>query len=682
MYKEPKRLIITTFSLTLILLYLLLPLSFSSSSLSANVNVICPFKLVLNSLPIYIKYSQISLSYSITSQYSCNIGSISGYVNVTPKNSNSILYQKSITLSNLKNEYNSIITLNTSSFPVNSIVNLSFSGENFYNTSKKSLSLILPANIVVSNFVAIPNQTNINSQIVFNINLSNTGNLASNEITINFSISGPVSINTKYNETGLSPGESKNITIIEPENLTSIPGRYNVTALILFNTSEYPNIKGYSEKKIFYNVIQNQYSTSSPSPPQHKTIITSFPQLSILNIPIYISTGQGTETTSSLKIFNTGSVPEILNMSVPEKFSKIISFSSKNIYINPDSSLSISLNFIGNNTASPGFYTIPINITTHILNGTTETQEEFVTLNIYNNTQLKPIINSQVILTNNTADAFGTIYISAPLNKSLSNITLITKLPLSSAKNISQISAYGVQNNLTTSEGYYDINWYIPYLQKGQSTYAYYQIKNISDQSFLQNTQNIFAVQSNLNTQSNLDILKINIPTFYVNSTNHITITSLYTGVTDNKVSFMLSNYGSLSIQNPIQTFNVSPNKLFYTNFNISTNSSTGTMLISLLIKSTNVNYSYSIPILVTNKVNTTQLPSKNTQNTTNSGASPFEYLINSKMTYISVTLLFLSLLIIYLVVKMNKSRYNKERSQELRRIKNQVERSYDKNSD
>jgi hypothetical protein len=603
-------------------------------------------------------------------------------VNVTPKNSNSILYQKSITLSNLKNEYNSIITLNTSSFPVNSIINLSFSGENFYNTSKKSLSLILPANIAVSNFVAIPNQTNINSQIVFNINLSNTGNLASNEITINFSISGPVSINTKYNETGLSPGESKNITIIEPENLTSIPGRYNVTALILFNTSEYPNIKGYSEKKIFYNVIQNQYSTSSPSPPQHKTFITSFPQLSILNIPIYVSTGQGTETTSSLKIFNTGSVPEILNMSVPEKFSKIISFSSKNIYINPDSSLSISLNFIGNNTASPGFYTIPINITTHILNGTTETQEEFVTLNIYNNTQLKPIINSQVILTNNTADAFGTIYISAPLNKSLSNITLITKLPLSSAKNISQISAYGVQNNLTTSEGYYDINWYIPYLQKGQSTYAYYQIKNISDQSFLQNTQNIFAVQSNLNTQSNLDILKINIPTFYVNSTNHITITSLYTGVTDNKVSFMLSNYGSLSIQNPIQTFNVSPNKLFYTNFNISTNSSTGTMLISLLIKSTNVNYSYSIPILVTNKVNTTQLPSKNTQNTTNSSVSPFEYLINSKMTYISVTLLFLSLLIIYLVVKMNKSRYNKERSQELRRIKDQVERSYDKNSD
>ncbi len=665
------------------LLSLFLSPVFSSSSLSANVNVICPFKITFNSFSTYIKYTQIPINYFIISQYNCNIGNISGYLNVTSENSNSIKYEKYLTLSNLKNEYNSTITLNTSSFPNNSTINISFSGENFYNTTKKSLSLILPANIVISKFVAVPNQTNVNSQIIFSITLSNTGALASNNIIMNLSIFGPTSNNFKYLEPALSPGESENISIIAPENLTLTPGIYNATLKLSFNTSDYSNLIGYIQKRIVYTIIQNQYSTqgsSSPSP-KLKNLITSFPQLSILNIPIYVSTGQGTETTSSLKIFNTGSVPEILNMSVPQNFSKIISFSSKNIYITSDSSLSISLNFIGSNL-SPGFYIIPINITAHILNGTSETQEEFVTLDIYNNTQLKPSISTQVILTNNTADAFGTIYISAPLNKSLSNITLITKLPLSSAKNISQIFAYGVQNNLTTSNGYYNINWYIPYLQKGQSTYAYYQIKNISDQSFLQNTQNIFAAQSNLTPLSNLDILKINVPTFYANSTNHLNITSLYTGTTNSKVSFILSNYGSLNIENPIQTFNVSPNKLFYTNFNISTNSSSGTMLVALLIKGTNINYSYSIPILVTNKINSTQINNKKIQNTTNSTAPSFGYFINSTTIYLSVTLLFLFILILSLLIKINKSKYNKERSQELRKIKDQIERNYEKNND
>ncbi len=686
MHKEFKGLIITIVMLTLSLLYLIFPLSFSSSSLSANVNVICPFKVELNSFPTYIKYSEISLNYSITSLYNCSIGNIFGYLNITSKNSNSIKYEKVINLSGLNKNYNSTILLNTSSFPDNLTINLSFSGENFYNTTKKSLLLILPANIVISNFVAVPNQTNVNSQIIFSINLSNIGDLASNNILMNLSISGPVSSNLTFDEPALSPGENENITIIEPENLTSVPGRYNATVLITFNTSGYPNIKGYFKKRIAYTILQNQYGTSSspssPSPPRPKTFITSFPQLSILTVPIYISTEQGTQTTSSLNIFNTGSVSELLNMSVPQKFSSIISFSSKNIYINPKSSLSISLNFIGSNILAPGFYTIPINITTHIINGSSETEEEFVTLDIYNSTYLKPTISTQVILTNNTSDAFGTIYISAPFNKSLSNITLITKLPLSLAKNISQISAYGIQNNLTISNGYYNINWYIPYLKRGQNTYAYYQIKNISDQSFLQNTQNIFAAQSNLTPSSSLDILKINVPTFYTNSTNRLTITSLYTGTTDSKVSFILSNYGSLNIENPIQTFNVSPNKLFYTNFNISTNSSTGTMLIALFIKGTNVNYSYSIPILVTNKINNTEINTKKAQNTINSTASSFEYLINSTTIYISVTLLFLFILIVYLVTKMNKSRYNKERSQELRRIKDQVERNYDKNND
>ena len=686
MHKEFKVLIITIPTFTLILLYLILPLSFSSSSLSANVNVICPFKVKLNSFPTYIKYSEIPFNYSIISLYNCSIGDVSGYINITSKNSNSIKYEKIINLSGLNKEYNSTIMLNTSFLPDNSTVDLSFSGENFYNTTKKSLLLIQPANIVISKFIAVPNQTNINSQIIFSITLSNTGDLASNNILINFSILGPVSSNFTYDEPALSPGESENITIIEPESLTSVPGRYNATALINFNTFGYPNITGYSEKRVEYTILQNQYGTSSspssPSLPRPKIFITSFPQLSILTFPIYISTEQGTQTTSSLNVFNTGSVPELLNISVPQKFTSIVSFSSKNIYINPKSSLFVSLNFFDSNILTPGFYTVPINITTHIINGTTETEEEFVTLDVYNNTQLKPTINTQVILTNNTYDAFGTIYISAPFNKSLSNITLITKLPLSSAKNISQISAYGIQNNLTISGGYYDINWHIPYLQKDQNTYAYYQIKNVSDQSFLQNTQNIFAAQSNLTPTSSLDILKISVPTFYANSTNHLTITSLYTGTTNSKISFILSNYGSLNIENPIQTFNVSPNKLFYTNFNISTNSSSGTMLVSLLIKGTNVNYSYSIPILVTNKINNTEIDTRKAQNTTNSTAPSFEYLINSTTIYLGVTLLFLFILIIYLVTKMNKSRYNKERSQELRRIKNQVERNYDKNSD
>ena len=686
MHKRLKGLIIAIPIFTLTLLYLAFPLSFSSSSLSANVNVICPFKVELNSLPTYIKYSEISINYSILSQYNCSIGNVSGYLNITPKNSNSIKYEKNINLSGLNREYNSTIVLNASSLPNNSTIYLSFSGENFYNTTKKSLLLILPANIIISKFMAVPNQANVNSQIIFSINLSNIGDMASNNILINFSISGPVSSNTIYTEAALSPGASENITIIEPENLTSVPGRYNATALITFNTSGYQNITGHLEKRISYIIMQNQYnissSPSSPSPPKSKTIITSFPQLSILTFPIYISTEQGTQTTSSLNIFNTGYVPELLNMSVPQKFSGIISFSSKNIYINPKSSLSISLNFIGSNILTPGFYTIPINITTHIINGTTESEEEFVTLDIYNGTQLKPTVSTEVILTNNTSDAFGTIYISAPLNKSLSNLTLITKLPSSSAKNISQISAYGIQNNLTISDGYYNINWHIPYLQKGQNTYAYYQIKNISDQSFLQNTQNIFAAQSSLNPPSNLNVLKIIVPTFYTNSTNHISITSLYTGTINSEISFMLSNYGSLNIENPIQTFNVSPNKLFYTNFNISTNSSTGTMLIALLIKGTNTNYSYSIPILVTNRINNTEITNKKAQNTTNLTSQSFEYLINSTTIYIGVTLLFLFFLIIYLVTKMNKSRYSKERGQELRRIKDQVERSYDKNSD
>ena len=668
---------ISAFAL-LLLFYAVAHPVYAGNSVSANVNVICPFDVVLGTAPAYIKYTNITMNYSVEALGSCSVGSLNGNISIVSGNGTHILYKRDVNISNIDRSFNSIIVINSNSIAANaSGARLFLQGLNTYNFSSKSFTLIQPADIIITNFTLSSGSVNPGSQMILYATLYNKGELASNQILLNMFVTGPYPFNTSYIEPGLPPSESEVVTITLPINATLQSGTYAVSLYAHFNTTGYNFIKGVS------NTSTSTYTVSQPAQPHpssvpNKKSITSLPQLSVVSAPLLISTQEGAASVSQMDFLNSGSAPETINISTTKEFQNVLLISSKNVYIEPKSSLLVDFKFVPNSTMIPGTYVIPINITARVQNGTAETEQEFINFEVYNSSTVRPTITTQVTLSNNTNYASGTIYISAPSNSPIYNMTMATKLPLFVAGNISQIYAYGMPNNITQSNGYYNINWFISYIPAGQSAYAYYTIKNISSQSYLQNVQNILTAQyPQKPQQSNLRIIKIKVPSFYTNETANITVASLYTGTQAQKAYFSLENYGSLSVQNPVRVVNMSPNELAYTSFSITTNSSTGTFLFSLLISGNNINYSYSLPVVVEENPIKSNIPALETippvypQNQIDlQAAEPYA---------LAAIFLLLTIGIIFVILnKRNKSHYSRDRSNELRRLKDQISRDYD----
>ncbi len=671
-----------------LILSILQSASFSASSITANVTVTCPFNVILNANSTYIKYSNIEFNYTGSSLASCNVGNLSGYINVSAYGNSSVQYTKRVSISNVNKTFSGNIIINSSYLKNGTeLAALSLNNFNTYNTSKKEFILESPANITITNFSESASTLNPGSALSFTIDVSNNGQLASNSIILNMSITGAYNSISLYTEPALAPGSNETLTIIEPSNFTSKYGNYNVTLVAYTNTSGYSFIKSISKKKFLsYNIIplSNQIPNGKSAPRVNITKINEsivpIPQLVLSDVPLYISVQNDSPLVTQIGFLNTANVSENITISTQPNFDNIIKFSSNNVYLNKGSFLSVQLVFIPQLNMSSGTYLIPINITAHAIGGATSNQREFITLNVYKKINDVPSILNQITLSNNTKNASGTIAIVAPLNNSLANIILVTKIPLSIVKNESQIYAYGAQNNITISNGFYDINWHINYVTKGSKVYLYYNIEDPKNQLLLQNFQNVYESESIQKTKNTFDLIKIKVPTFYTNSTNVISLTSIYTGTFSTNITFSLNDYNNAQILDPIQVVGAYPNELITTNFYIKTNSTAGTQIFNLLILGNGINYSTSIPTVIVQKLNTNAV--NNQSNFTERNSTILlqrqinNFYANFDVYLIAGGFLLLTVILIAMIYKSkSKAKYNTQRSYELKRIKDQIKR-------
>lgn len=661
--------------LSLILFFTIISLSFSSNIISADVKVICPFNISAQTLPLYIYGSNIVVNYSISSLDRCSVGNVYGYITIYNHINQNTQYKRNISIPNIGSSYNSILTINSSNISSGyNNVYLYFNNSNTYNSTTRSFLLDAPANIIIKNisFISSPE---LGSQLNFNVSLMNVGDLSSNSIIMNVSISGPYNSIQRYIKPKIAPNESESITFFEPASASYKNGTYTLNISIEYNTSGYSNIKNTIKNKlisytILQNGVQSHGSTNKIVQNLSSGLIIPTPALIIPTVPLYISVLHGAQSISDISFANPLNYSEILNLSVPSNFNKIIKLSSNNLYLGNGQSVYVQMCVSSN--VSVGTYIIPFNISTHVQNGPISSRYEFITLYIYNKSINSPSISTQIQVNNNTKNFSSIIYVNAPENTTLNNITLLTKLPLSITNNLSEINAYGAPNKITESNGFYDISWNISSIQKGQNVILYYNVKNSKNQYAIQQFQNTFTQLTKSNNTNNLKIIKINIPTFYANSSSYINITSIYTGANIMNATFILSSYSNEYITNPIQSVELYPNKVFNNVFHIVNNNTIGTILFNLFVKNGNQESNYSIPVVsdkppakISNSSAVLVL-----KNNPNNLFLKYQY-------YIAAALLLLIVFIILISVKKYKgvSKYNSDRHMELIKLNERIKR-------
>ncbi|MGI0100574.1 MAG: hypothetical protein ACREBH_02545 [Candidatus Micrarchaeaceae archaeon] len=322
------------------------------------------------------------------------------------------------------------------------------------------------------------------------------------------------------------------------------------------------------------------------------------PQIALTYIPIYVTVPMGGSILSHIDLQNIGQDTESVNLSIGE-YPNMLTLSTNTAVLKPGGTLSIQVMFGSYQNTTPGRYTIPLNITALSSTGIVTTQTEYLTFDVGVQNRSNFTYTNQVDLVNSTSAATGILQISAPQNKSVSNITVRTIIPPTVANSLSQIVAYGLDNNKTITNGTYVINWYISSIPGGQSVYAYYTIvkpENTSD--FNQIHQGFVSLP--LTVQSKvLRITDVVIPTFYTNSTNRIKVDALYTGKAAQKVSFSLTSSSNVTIYNSTQAFMVQPDHYVDTSFIVLTGQEGGTLLMNLSASTAGASLYYPLSVIV-----------------------------------------------------------------------------------
>ncbi|MGC8629190.1 MAG: hypothetical protein ACP5T4_03205 [Candidatus Micrarchaeia archaeon] len=576
------------------LLFLAFPDSIASvpTNVTASVTVTCPFDVFVNASPAYMRYGTFNISYSLQSITNCFIQNMSGTF-ILINSSNSVVYSKKLVANytNLtKRTY--IVTLNAMNFSNGTYVaKVSFANAYTKATNASKFVLLMPANIVIVRFYTPNTRLQNNQPLIVYANITNTGQLTSNPLRLSFALIGPETYFTNFTLPKLLPFAYDNISFSVP-NATVQHGTYTAYATVYYSTTApYSNLTAYNKtptSSFSYYVVQGP--PIKPIPP------VVIPQVSLETLPLFISTSVGIPVVSQFSFSDASSLPETINISIAPAFSDIAKLSASSITVKPGETVIDAILFSPSANTMAGTYVIPVNISATIANAT-RAATEYVMLEVVPKTNGTDL-STQLLLTNNTNQASGTILIKAPANRSLSNFTLSTRIPLQAVANVSQIVAYGLPNNIIKQDGYYIITWHVSSLPKGQTTYAYYTLQK-PNPAFLTFSQNLLQMPSSVAPFQILRILNIEIPTLYTNSTQQITISALYTGAEPQEVRFMLTVPPTITVSPAERVVNASTNQLLMPTFNITTGPSTGTFIATLYIFTKGYNQTYSLPLIV-----------------------------------------------------------------------------------
>ena len=656
-----------------------------NGTVSATVGVACPFKISISPPAFAVKGFNADFNYTayVPLPADCSLPNASGFFSVS-NNTNSDMLNTGISGININTTSANVIHTLVKSIslsPGTYTANISLSDVS-NNSSSSSFTVLLYPELNITQMYQ--NQAyNLYATHTVYINYTDEGNLAVINATLHINVTGPMNVSLALNVGGVSPESIETISASLPFNATSKVGTYTTSAYFTYKFDGKPYAS--ARKSSSYSVIA--LPPPAPTGPSISSIvapISPIPYLNITSIPIYIAMQQNSSNTASISLLNPGNLTETLSISVPKEYSSMISLSSTAITLPSHQSLSDGIYIHVNASLPSSTYIIPISINTTSQNGLTSTYREFITLSVSTAANTEPSATNELYISNNTHSATGTSKITAPYNAPLSNATVSTIIPFYSTSSISNINAYGLPNKIVKTGSGYEIQWFVSYLPPGQSTYGYYAISSVTNlQTLLSTSQSISFIRPAIPPKL-LDVLSIGVPTFYVNSTNNITIDVLYTGSAPQNVSLSLTGPVPQRIINPDIVFNALPNQVISANFYVTTGKHTGTLLLYLNIMTAGASLNYSIPAIVAAQPQITAAPPATGIGMAISGLfKDFEGYINRNIyaatIYLAIGIVALAALILALKAhnKAGKSNYSKERAMRLIELREHIKRGY-----
>lgn len=188
-----------------------------SSSVMANVIVTCPFHLSLGAQPIYVWGSPIDLTYTAYAQTQCSAAAVPGNLVLSYAGNGIAAYSAPLTLGQLTPtpvEYDIQPIDSSGLIPGNYIAKVSFSMQGASNASSSQIAILTGPDISLADFSA-SGPVGVGSPITFTAQLSNSGQLASNAITLAISVGGARQYGVSESVPGLAPGQTEQLTFTQ-----------------------------------------------------------------------------------------------------------------------------------------------------------------------------------------------------------------------------------------------------------------------------------------------------------------------------------------------------------------------------------------------------------------------------------------------------------------------------------
>jgi hypothetical protein len=379
----------------------------------------------------------------------------------------------------------------------------------------------------------------------------------------------------------------------------------------------------------------------------------------------------GNSTITEFGISNNGNTPLWANFTIPTVPFGFISLSADSVYMLPGQSLQVQILLASKPNAVPNIYIMPINMSVTTAGGKPTRGQFYTGLRISPAQQTSPVYLRSSIFSTASNQVITQYSIYNPLNKSVYNTRIATQLPITITNQISSIVLSGTNYNISVLNNQYILTWNIPLLQPRATSIVAFAVSNVSTPQYFYNPITSITTLSASNG-TRFRIFNIQVPTFYVAQKNNITVDAMYTGTNESNVSVSLVPPAGVVVENQLQRFKVFPNTVVNAKFNVQAIQESGTYLFSLLVTGPFVNQSFSIPVIVLQNQTISVPPPSNSI----SAVATVQF-YERWIAYVIIGVIALILILTgyYAYKRTTLSGYNKERSEELMRMKHRVTR-------
>ena len=519
--------------------------------------------------------------------------------------------------------------------------------------------------------------------------VKNSGSLSSNDTVLRLYISGPSGFATNFSY-ALSPilPDSNETLSFTLSRATPVPGTYNVagnvTYVSVYTSGSYHYVSGMLVSPNFktsYLVSPLPQIPHRPQPtgyfpvPAASVPPTPIGNISFTEFPLLTTMVNGSSSILPLRIYNNGTSPIWVNITNYFNETVRLSPSARNIYLLGHQGLRTDILASVNRTVSEGYYVVPLNISVSAPSSKLVLEHLFLGISVRNRFHLNPAIFNNLMLENLSRDASGQIDVTNPYNTTLFNSTLSLMLPLSAVNTSSDISLAGAVGNVSVFGSDYLLQWRVPEILPNQNYSVYYTLSNVQNPDSLQSFITTFAQPSTI-PESVLTLLDVDVPIFYVNQSDSISVTTLYVGADQENISFYLLAPSTVPVINPKVAFHAYPNMVLAPQFNISGIKTPGTYMLSLEVVGHGINHTYSIPIVVL-PAKPAVAPSSVPTALPSLPITGQKYIINGAREYADA--LSLAIVIIVVVVatikNLRKAKRSRKRMHELSELKERIQR-------